>query len=290
MSLDRQRIQRAFAHAAAGYEAVAVLQQQVGDVLLERLELLTSAPARILDVGAGTGRISGLLRKRFPKSEVIALDLVPAMLKVAKRHSSWWRPFARIAGDAQDLPIASASIDLIVSNLCLPWCTDLKRVLNEFRRVLRPGGWLFLSTAGPDTLKELRAAWATVDQGAHVHLFLDMHDIGNALLSQGFSDPMLDVESYTLTYPDLNKLLRELQQCGATNALVERSRGLRGRHSFAAFTAAYARSTVDGRWPASVEVIFGQAQAPSAGQPLKSEGGDLASFSLAEMKSRLKSR
>jgi len=273
---------------ADSYEAVAVLQQQVGDQLLGRLDLLKTPPARILDVGCGTGRLSGLLRKRYLKSEVVALDLTPAMLKVAKRHSSWWRPFVRVAGDAQDLPLASASIDLIVSNLSLPWYSDFKRAFYEFRRVLRPGGWLFLSSVGPDTLKELRSAWAQVDHGAHVHVFLDMHDIGNALLAQGFSDPMLDVESYVLTYPSLQRMLRELQEMGASNALVDRSRALTGRKRFEQMQAAYASECVEGRWPASAEIVFAQAQAPLAGQPLKSKDGDIATFTLADMRARLK--
>ncbi len=288
MPLDRQRIQRAFTRAAADYEQTAVLQRQVGDLLLERLQVVQGEPARVLDVGAGTGRLTGLVKKRYPKAEVIALDLSPGMLREARRHAGWWRPFRRVAGDAQALPIADASIDLVVSNLCLQWCGDLKSALHEFRRVLKPGGWLLFTSFGPDTLKELRAAWGAADQRAHVHVFLDMHDVGDAVLAQGFVDPMFDVERYALTYADARTLMRELKTIGAGNAAAERARGLTGRQAYARMLAAYEAQRRDGRLPASYEVIFGQAQAPAAGAPLRGPQGDIASFSVEAMRAKLR--
>ena len=290
MALDRDLVRRSFSRAAVHYEQTAVLQREVGDQLLERLELLKTPPQRVLDVGAGSGRMSGLLKKRYPKSELIALDLAPGMLRAAKRHSSWWRPFARVAGDAQALPLADGSVDLLISNLCLQWVPDLSAAFYEFRRVLRPGGWLLFTSFGPDTLKELRSAWRAADERAHVHVFLDMHDVGNTLLAQGFADPMLDVENYRLTYPDARKLMRELKGIGAGNALGERARGLTGRQAFARMLAAYEHARVDGALPASYEVIFAQAQAPAAGSPLKSRDGDVAKFSVDDMRARLRRR
>lgn len=289
MPLDRARIRAAFSRAAAGYEQTAVLQRQVGDLLLERLVLLRDAPARVLDVGAGSGRLTGLLKKRWPKAQVVALDLALGMLREARRNASWWRPFRRVAGDAQALPFADASFDLLVSNLCLQWC-DPGAAFREFRRVLRPGGWLLFTSFGPDTLRELRAAWEAADAGAHVHVFLDMHDVGDALLAQGFVDPMLDVERWTLTYADVRTLMRELKEIGAGNALDERARGLTGRQRFARMLAAYEGVRTDGRLPASYEVIFGQAQAPQPGAPLRGPRGDLASFSIEAMRAQLRGR
>jgi malonyl-CoA O-methyltransferase len=288
MPLDRQRIRSAFTRAAADYEQTAVLQRQVGDLLLERLQVVTGTPARVLDVGAGTGRLTALIKKRFPKSEVIALDLSTGMLRQARRHAGWWRPFRRVAGDAQALPFADASIDLLVSNLCLQWCGDLKSALYEFRRVLKPGGWLLFTSFGPDTLKELRAAWGAADQRAHVHVFLDMHDVGDAVLAQGFVDPMFDVERFVLTYADARTLMRELKAIGAGNAAADRARGLTGKQAWAGMLAAYETQRRDGRLPASYEVIFGQAQAPAAGAPLRGPQGDLASFSVDAMRAKLR--
>ena len=288
MLLDRPRIRSAFTRAAAGYEQTAVLQRQVGDLLLERLQVIKGEPARVLDVGAGTGRLTGLVKKRYPKSEVIALDLSLGMLREARRHAGWWRPFRRVAGDAQALPLADGTIDLIISNLCLQWCGDLKAVLYEFRRVLKPGGWLLFTSFGPDTLKELRAAWRAADDHAHVHVFLDMHDVGDTVLAQGFVDPMFDVERYTLTYADARGLMRELKTIGAGNAAPERTRGLTGKHGYARMLAAYEEQRRNGVLPASYEVIFGQAQAPAAGAPLRGPKGDLASFSVEAMRAKLR--
>jgi malonyl-CoA O-methyltransferase len=252
------------------------------------LQVVTAVPAQVLDVGAGTGRLTGLLRKRFAKSEVIALDLSLGMLRQARQHAGWWRPFRRVAGDAQALPFADATMDLIVSNLCLQWCGDLRATLHEFRRVLKPGGWLLFTSFGPDTLKELRAAWRAADERAHVHGFLDMHDVGDAVLAQGFVDPIFDVERYTLTYADARALMRELKTMGAGNAATERARGLTGKQAYARMSAAYEAQRRDGVLPASYEVIFGQAQAPAAGAPLRGPQGDIASFSVEAMRAKLR--
>ncbi len=288
MSFDRQRVRAAFSRAASGYEQTAVLQRQVGDLLLERLALLESVPQRVLDVGAGTGRLTARIKKRLPRSEVIALDLAMGMLRQAKANAGWWRPFRRVAGDAQALPFADGSMDLLISNLCLQWCPDLGAIWHEFRRVLKPGGWLLFTSFGPDTLKELRAAWHAADERPHVHVFLDMHDVGDGVLAQGFVNPMFDTERYTLEYTEVGEVMRELKAIGAGNALSARSRGLTGKSAYARMLAAYEAQRRGGRIPASYEVIFGQARAPEAGAPLRGPKGDVASFSVEAMRARLR--
>ncbi|NBC15183.1 MAG: malonyl-[acyl-carrier protein] O-methyltransferase BioC, partial [Gammaproteobacteria bacterium] len=129
----------------------------------------------------------------------------------------------------------------------------------DLLRVLRPGGLLLFSTFGPDTLSELRAAWAAVDQGEHVSPFLDMHDIGDALVRARFADPVMDVERMTLTYADIRALMRDLKQLGAHNALAGRARGLTGRRRLAALAEAYEHQRRDGRLPATYEVVHGHA-------------------------------
>lgn len=289
--LLRDQIRRAFSRAAHGYEQVAVLQAKVGDLLLERLELLATPPQRVLDVGCGSGRLDRLLRKRLPKAELIALDVALGMLREARRQRGYWRPIRHLAGDACALPLADASVDLLVSNLCLQWVEDLDRALVEFRRVLRPGGWLLLSSFGPDTLHELREAWRAADDREHVHRFVPIQQLGDRMLALGWVDPVLDSERYTLLYDDARQLMRELKAIGAGNALHDRRRGLTGKSGLQRMLAAYESRRRDGRLPASYEVLFAQARAPGAGQALPlAEGGAEARFSLQAMRERLRRR
>lgn len=291
MSLDVARVRRAFSRAAPAYDAIATLQHRVEAQLLERLDLLKDAPQRILDVGAGPGRASAAMRKRFPKSDVIALDLALPMLREAKSRAGWWKPFRRVCGDARALPVADHSIDLLFSSLCLQWCEDLAAVFDEFRRVMRPGGWVLFTSFGPDTLTELRQSWAAVDDDPHVNVFIDLLDVGDRLLAAGFRDPMLDVEHYDLRYSDPTLLMRELKGIGAGNADAQRNRGLTGKRRLAGVLAAYERFRgEDGRYPASYEVVFAQAQAPELSQPRRGGGGDVAAVSVDSLRAQLKSR
>lgn len=283
--LDKSLVRRHFGRAAKSYEQHDVLQRDVQAALLERLEFYTETPQRIVDVGAGTGRGSALLKQRYPKAEVIAIDLALPMLRAAKQHSSWRKPFTRVCAEATALPLADHSVDVLHSNLCFQWIDDLPVLFAECVRVLRPGGLLVFSSFGPDTLKELRAAWAEADQQPHVSRFLDMHDVGDAMLNAGLRDPVLDVFRYTLTYSEPRKLLEELQGLGATNADRTRERGLTGKVRYGRMRAAYESMRADGRIPATWEVVGAHAWGPPVGQPRRgADGGEIASFSIDSLR------
>ena len=255
--LDRGRLRAAFERASASYESAASLQGRVAAELLERLAAFRFAPQVVLDLGAGTGRITGELKRRYPRALVIALDIAPGMLREARRHQRLWRRFARVCADALRLPLRDQSVDLVFSSLMLQWCEPLGQAFAEVRRVLRPAGFFAFSTFGPDTLHELRSAWTAADGFTHVNQFIDMHDVGDALMRAGLSEPVLDVERVVHRYGDVLALMRDLKAIGAHNATVGRPRTLTGRARLQRVTRAYETFREAGGLPATYEVIYG---------------------------------
>jgi malonyl-CoA O-methyltransferase len=258
-ALDRRSIRRSFERAAPGYDAVAVLQRCVRERLLERLDLVRLTPEVVLDVGCGTAHAAEALKRRYPRARVLGLDLAESMLRQARRRHRFRRPALYACADLHRLPVPDRSVDLLYCNLALQWSDDLDAAFAEFRRVLRPHGLLTFTTFGPDTLKELRAAWAAADDHVHVHGFIDMHDVGDALVRAGLAEPVLDVEMYVLTYPDSRAAMRDLKALGAQNASAGLARGLTGTGRLRAMEAAYEALRRDGVLPATYEVVYGQA-------------------------------
>jgi malonyl-CoA O-methyltransferase len=291
-ALDRSCIRRSFDRASKTYDAAAVLQAEVRTLLLQRLDLTDLSPRLVLDVGAGTGHAARALERRYPRAHVVALDSSLGMLRVAGRQQSWFRPFTRLCADAERLPLPDGSVDLILSNFMLQW-SDPDAVFAEFRRVLAPRGFLSFTTLGPDTLRELRSAWMGAGLGyavsqARVIQFIDMHDIGDALVRAGFAAPVLDVERYTLEYADVPSLAADLKAIGARNAAAGRPKGLTTPRKFAAMQAAYEAYRAGGRLPATYEVVFGQAWAPAAAQHGPADSG--VHVSLDDVKRQLRTR
>jgi len=262
LQLDMAQVRRAFDQASTGYDAAAVLQTAVREQLLERLQYVRIQPRVILDAGCGTGHASRALLKRYRGSQLVALDLAEGMLRQARRRRPLLRRLDTVCADVAALPLADASVDMIFSSLMLQWCNDLDAVFAEFRRVLRPGGLLSFATFGPDTLRELRQAWGKVDNGIHVSRFIDMHDIGDAMVRAGLAEPVMDMDYICVTYDEVIGLMRDLKAIGAHNATRGRPRGLTGRRRLQALAAAYEPFRRDGRLPATWEVVYGQAWGP----------------------------
>lgn len=261
---DKRMTKRSFEQAAVGYDQAAALQQEVAARLLARLDLMTIKPQRILDLGCGTGQCIQGLMSHYKGAEVVGLDIALPMLKRARKRGRWLRRPRCVCADAERLPFADASFDLVLSNLMLQWCTDLESLFADLQRILRPGGLLMFTSFGPDTLSELRNSWAQVDDRSHVNVFMDMHDVGDALVKTRFADPVMDVERITLTYPDVWQLMRELKQIGAHNVTAGRRRGLTGKAHVQQLVNAYENYRRDGVLPASYEVVNGHAWSTSA--------------------------
>ena len=262
--LDRRAVARAFDRASDSYDAAASLQERVRNELLGRLDELKIQPRAVLDLGAGTGHATRALKRRFPQSLAVAVDIAPGMLARARAQSRWLRRFERVRADAYSLPFRDQSFDLVFSSLMLQWCDDLDAVFTEISRVLAPGGLLLFSTFGPGTLGELREAWTASDaaiDGArqptpnHVNHFFDPHALGSALMHAGLAEPVLDVDRIVMSYPDTLTLMRELKAIGAHNVTRGRARGLTGRARLAAMSRAYEMQRRNGLLPATWDVI-----------------------------------
>lgn len=269
-AVDKRLVRRSFEQAAATYDASAALQAEVCRRMLERLDYIKLEPAAILDAGSGTGNaVAGLLR-RYPQAHIIALDLALAMARRTRARRPWWRSLldrrgsrlAAACGDIEWLPLARDCVDMVWSNLALQWINEPQRAFAELWRALRPGGLLMFSSFGPDTLKELRAAYQGTDRHTHVHRFIDMHDLGDALVAGGFADPVMDMEFFTLTYADVRELMRELKAIGAHNMTRGRPGGLSGKALLDQVTRNYEVFRRGGRIPATFEVVYGHAWKP----------------------------
>ncbi|MBL4851516.1 MAG: malonyl-ACP O-methyltransferase BioC [Gammaproteobacteria bacterium] len=265
--IDKEKVRRAFDRAAEHYDETAALQAEVGARMLARLDYIRIAPKRIVDIGSGTGRITKNLAQRFVKTNVVALDLAEGMLRKSRtiQKQGMGRFFSRVqhlCADAEYLPLSNNSIDFVFSNVAFQWCNDLDKALQECYRVLAPGSLILFSSFGPDTLSELRSVWRDVDDYNHVNAFIDMHDIGDALIRAGFQSPVLDIENFTLTYSNVKDLMRELKAIGAHNVTAGRQRGLMGKQQLKQIEQGYEKFRDNGKLPASYEVIYGHAWVP----------------------------
>lgn len=255
----------------------------------ERLALVKLTPQHILDAGCGEGADLSVLQNRFPNASLCGLDAAPAMLTAARAshlgaHSALARLLARwlpatggvkspllIAGDFARLPLAANAVDLVWSNLALHWHPQPDAVFAEWRRVLRTDGLLMFSCFGPDTFKELRAAFSAADATPHALPFVDMHDFGDMLVHAGFSTPVMDMETITVTYGTIDKLLADVRAWGG-NPLTTRRRGLMGRAAWRRMCDHLEQSRrADGSIGLSFEVIYGHAFRPL---PRTTAGGE----------------
>ena len=266
--IDKREIRRAFSKAAAHYDATAVLQREVCKRMLERLEYIKLQPMCILDVGSGTGWGTRQLGGRYREADIVALDIALGMLQAARGTSGWWQKLFMgskqrfLCADVEALPLTAQSVDMVWSNLALQWCNDLPATFVELHRVIKTDGLVMFSTFGPDTLKELRIAFHGVDGYNHVNRFADMHDIGDMLMSAGFSEPVMDMEYLTLTYDDVRGVLQDLKTIGAHNATAGRGQGLMGKNAWGRLLANYERLRSNGKLPATFEVVYGHAWKP----------------------------
>jgi malonyl-CoA O-methyltransferase len=279
--LNPRAVRRTFDRLADLYDGHAALEQEVASRLLDRLEFHRLTPQRIVDLGCGTGQASADLKNRFRKAEVICLDSSHAMLVQLRRRSRVLRRLRAVCADMSALPLADQSSELLFSNLAMQWCPDPVSLFAEFRRVLAPGGMLLFSSFGTGSLRELRAAWAEADGAAQTMEFVDILQVGDGLMAAGFQEPVMDAERITVSYPDIDSLVRELDATGTSRFLQGGSSLSEAKDSL---EKAYEPFRVEGRYPVTYEIIYGTAFGPQEGQPRKTPQGDVVTFSVESLR------
>jgi len=231
--------------------------------LLQRLEYIQHQPNTIIDIGCGGGKGIAGLQKKYSRSKIVGLDLAFSMLQESKKEYGFLRSKPVVNADMERMPFAHDSFDLLFSNLAMQWANDLGATFREVARIGNSGGLFMFTTFGPDTLKELRDSWADIDHKPHVHQFVDMHDIGDALMASGFSQPVVDAETIRLEYQEFRGVFEDLKNIGASNADKNRSRGLMTPGKFRRLENNYRRLGYEqGKFIASYEVVYGHAWLP----------------------------
>lgn len=265
--MDIVEIQQCFDRAAAAYAAHDALEREVGQRLLQRLEFARQPVERAFDLGCGPGHGAAALKARYPGASVVALDLSKAMLGLRQAHAKG--AVAAVQADLARLPFAARSADLVFCNLAIQWASDFARALAEFRRVLKPGGMLLFSVPGPGSLMELRrSAGPGVSTSLPIYM-PDLRDVGDLLVSTGFSEPVMDSEHITLRYLSGEALVRELAATGA-----------------AGFLEIPLPEARNGGPEITFEIVYGTAFGAPEGRPVRSGDGEVATFSVDQIRTR----
>ena len=269
----RSRIRRAFDRAAPGFSGSDFLYREMARRMGERLDMVRINPRQILDAGCGLGADRPMFRHRYPEAQWFGVDSSQALL-ASGRHmdlaaTGFFRRLLnqgrsakshRVCADLNALPIAGQCMDLIWSNAALHWLDDLPETFKELNRVLQVGGLLMFNLFGPDTLKELHLATQLAAPGSADRTlpFTDMHDVGDMLVHGGFSDPVMDMETLTLTYADPWQALRELKAMGSCAASFFATNGLTSKRFWQRVVAQWPRNA-DGLYTLTVELVQGHA-------------------------------
>ena len=259
--VDQQGVMQSFSKAAKTYNDAAFLQIEIGNRLLEKLDYLNFQPKTILDLGCGTGNTIKPLQEKYPQATIIGLDIASGMLKTATAIRKPNKNIFFCQANAEKIPLQANSIDLIFSNCTLQWLPSSTKFFVHLHHLLSSSGYLFFSTFGPDTLKELKLSWQQVDKLPHVHEFTDMHMIGDTMQQAHFLDPVLNRENITVNYPDPLKLMEDLKLSGAHNNNPKRSKYLYTPKNLSTVLNYYRNNfaTKDHCYSANYEIIYGHA-------------------------------
>ncbi len=254
-ALDKKKVAQSFGRAATTYDTVAQLQRDVGKHLLQYVPVQIADGATVIDLGSGTGFFTRQVAARYETANIVGLDIAEGMLHFSRQRADA-KQVNWLCADAEQLPFADQSIDLVFSSLVIQWCPDLPQLMRELARALKPGGQLLLATLGPHTLHELKSAWQQVDNYVHVNQFQPQDSLRLAAIAADLAIDHFAVEQRVIYFERLTELTRELKSLGAHNINAGKPGGLTGRSRIAAFRAAYENYREARGLPATYEVFY----------------------------------
>lgn len=230
-----------------------------------------------------------LVAQRYPQAQVYVVESSPRMQALAQSHwaKPWWNP-ARWAGSRTmvELP-AAGSVDMLWANMLLHHQAQPMQMLQAWHQALAVDGFVMFSCLGPDTVKELRALYTQLGWPAAGHSYTDMHDWGDMLVQAGFAEPVMDMETITLTFATPERLLQELRELGC-NLHPQRFAGLRGKAWLAQLHAALDThlrvDSSEGQLAVTFELVYGHAFKPAPRVAVDAE----SAVSLEQMRRMLK--
>lgn len=265
----------AYLRRAAGSEAPPWLHGEVAARMASRLVFIKASPSRVLDWWSILGH-GEALRAQYPRARIDAYEPTAALAARHARLSPWWRPDRWLGissstwSTAQPPPAGQA--DLVWANMMLHWQDEPLDSFRRWHQALAPHGFVMFSCFGPDTLRELRSAYRDLGWLPPAQDFIDMHDLGDAMVAAGFAEPVMDMERLTLTWPDAPGLLAELRGIGS-NSAVTRFSGLRTPRwrSRLHDELSHRLAGPDGRLALTFEIVYGHAFKPMPKVPVAPE-------------------
>ena len=228
---------------------MSYLRDQINETLIERIQIQCDGLKRclVLDFESSTLRT-------YVQSNAAETNCFSLLETMGGFEQNLWR-------DMQ--------FDVVIINLQIAWL-DHTEIFPQLRSVLAPGGKLFFSSLGPDTLIELHQAWEQIDTMPHVHGFVDMHHLGDQLVRCGFSKPIVDTDWLGVEYDDVDLLMSDLRTEGAHNVLSTRRKTLLGKGKVNLLRQIFAQKP---GVQITFELIFGYAEvSETEGQGIKVQG------------------
>lgn len=262
--IERELVKKSFGSHAGQYDSLATVQKKVTDRFIELLANSISPPKRLLDIGAGTGRLLEKVSRIFPDTDLVGVDLAFGMAKVARNRLEQISRASLVCSDAESLPFREGSFDNVVSTSTYQWITPLEEAFAEVHRVLKPSGRFYFALFGEKTLFELkeshRNAAIEADRPAadRTHRFATAGEVLSVMTGAGFTGCNVHDEMEMEIHPDVETLLRSLKGIGAGSAARNSDSGLSGRSTMLRMMEIYREKyATKGGVQATYHVLYG---------------------------------